>query len=292
MTNKNQGYIYAFTSYLLWGLLPIYWKLLDELDSVYIFSSRVLYSFILTILFIFAFKKKDELITVLKQPKKVILAVTAGLFIGANWLTYIMAVTSDKTIDAALGYFINPLAVVLVGTLFFKEKLSTLGKVSIALATTGVVISTIMFHEFPTTPLILTITFTLYGAIKKINGIDTFISMFIETLTIVPFALYIMYKSNLNGVNVYTSGDFGLIILVILTGAVTLIPLILYSQAVHLIPFSTVGFFQYINPTILIILGIFVYHEDVTKGQLISFAFIWVALGIYIYSIIKSTRNK
>ncbi len=290
MSDKNKGYIYAITCYGMWGLLPIFWKTLEELDSLYIFSSRVVYSFILTIILLIGLKKKDELILVCKQPKKVILAVIAGILIAANWLTFIIAVTSENTIDAALGYFINPLAVVLVGTIFFKEKLSGLAKLSIVLATLGVLISTLLFKEFPVTPIILAVTFTLYGAIKKINGIDTFISMFIETLVVTPFALYIIYKYSINDVNVYTSGDIGLILLVIMTGAVTLTPLLFYSQAVKLIPFSTVGFFQYINPTMLIILGVFLYHEEVSSGQLVSFIFIWVALGIYIYSIMKQNK--
>ncbi len=292
MADKNKGYFYALTSYVMWGLLPIFWKLLHDLDSLYIFSSRVVYSFLLTIILIIALKKKEELISVFKQPKKVFLSALAGVLVAANWLTYIMAVTSDNTIDAALGYFINPLAVVLVGTFFFKEKLSGLAKLSLFLAAVGVVLSTLLFKEFPITPIILAVSFTLYGAVKKVNGIDTFVSMFIETLAVTPFALYIIFKYSVNDVNVYTSGDLGLIILVILTGAVTLTPLLFYSQAVKLIPFSTVGFFQYINPTILIILGVFFYKEEVTRGQLVSFIFIWAALGVYIFSIIKQRKVK
>ncbi len=292
MTDKNKGYIYAISCYTMWGLLPIFWRLLHDLDSLYIFSSRVVYSFLLTIILIFALKKKEQLIIVCKQPKKVLLAALAGILVATNWLTYIMAVTSDNTIDAALGYFINPLAVVLVGTFFFKEKLTGLAKLSIILASVGVVLSTLLFKEFPITPIILAVSFTLYGAVKKINGIDTFISMFIETLVVTPFALYIIYKYSINDVNVYASGDIGLIILVIMTGAVTLIPLLFYSQAVSIIPFSTVGFFQYINPTILILLGVFVYKEEVTSGQLVSFLFIWSALAVYIYSIIKQNKLK
>ncbi len=292
MTNKNKGYIYGLICYLIWGSLPIFWKLLDDLEPLYIFSSRVIYSFILTLILIIVLKKKNELIKVLKQPKKVALAVSAGVFIAANWLTFIIAVTSDNTVDAALGYFINPLVVVLTGTIFFKEKLSGLAKLSICIAAIGVIISTLMFNEFPLVPIILALTFTIYGAIKKINGIDTYISLFIETLTILPFAIYIVYKFSSGGTNLYTSGDIGLNIPVMLPGAVTLIPLLLYSQAINLIPFNTIGFFQYINPTMVLSLGIFVYHETITAGQLISFCFIWVALGIYIYSLVKQNQIK
>ncbi len=287
MKNEKKGYIFALLSYVMWGALPLFWRLLHDLPSLYIFCSRVLYSFILTILLLVVFKKKDELIAICKQPKKVLLAVIAGIFIASNWLTFIMAVNSDNTIDAALGYFINPLAVVLIGTIFFKEKLSSLAKISVALACTGVILSTVLFHEFPLTSLILTITFTIYGAVKKVNGIDSYISLFIETLTILPFAIYFLYSYNLQGVNVYATGDIQMIALVILTGVVTLTPLIFYSKAVTLIPFNTIGFFQYINPTIMLSIGIFVYHEEITKGQLVSFSFIWIALIVYIYSLLK-----
>ncbi len=291
MKEQNKGYIYALLSYILWGSLPLFWRLLHDLPPLYIFSSRVIYSFALTFLLIFILKKKDELISVIKQPKKLFLAILAGIFIASNWLLFIIAVNSDNTIDAALGYFINPLAVVFIGTIFFREKLTKLAKISILLAGTGVFLSTVIFHEFPMTSLLLTLTFTLYGTTKKINGIDTFVSLFIETLTLIPIACYFLYKFNLEGINVYTSGNTTLIILTMLTGIITLIPLLLYSQAVNLIPFSTIGFFQYINPTIMLSIGIFVYHEAITNGQLISFCFIWIALAIYIYSLVGKPKN-
>ncbi len=288
MKNQKTGYLLALLSYVMWGSLPLFWKLLNELDALYIFSSRVLYSFLLTILLIIFLHKKDELIAVFKNPKKLFLSILAGVFIAGNWLTFIMAVNSDNTIDAALGYFINPLAVVLISTVFFKEKLTSLAKLSVTIACVGVFLSTILYNEFPLTSLILTISFTVYGALKKVNNIDSYVSLFIETLTILPFAIFALYKYNLSGVNVYATGDTTMIILVILTGVVTLVPLLLYSKAVSLIPFSTVGFFQYINPTIMLSLGIFVYHEEISRGQLLSFCFIWIALIIYIYSLVKN----
>ncbi len=292
MVNDKKGYIYALLSYVIWGLLPLYWKLLTDFGSLYIISARIIFSFILTILFLIIFKKGDELKKVIKQPKSVILAMFAGIFVTLNWLTFIFAVTEGNTVSAALGYFINPLAVVLAGTIMFKEKLNTLSKVSLALAFVGVILSTVIYGEFPLVAILISIFFTLYGIIKKINNIDSYVSLFIETLTVLPFAFYFMIKFESLGQGAFSTGDMRLIILIILTGVVTLVPLVLYSLAVGIIPFNTVGFFQYINPTCMLIIGVFIYKEELTQGQLVAFAFIWVALGIYLYSLIKDMKNK
>lgn len=287
MNKKENGYLFAFSCYFLWGLLPIFWKTLDTLNSVYIISARVFFSFILIVILLLTLNKKDELLLVIKRPKKVLLAILAGVFVALNWLTFIIAVNSEHTITAALGYFINPLAIVLAGTLIFKEKLNIYSKVALLLAIIGVAVSSILFGEFPKVSIILALTFTAYGITKKINGIDSFVSLFIETLILLPFAIYIMIHFELNGTGAFASGNTTLIICTLLTGIVTLIPLILYSKAVSLIPFNTVGFFQYITPTLMLAIGLFVYKETISTGQLVCFGFVWVSLIIYIYSLIK-----
>ncbi len=292
MVKDKKGYIYALLSYVIWGLLPLYWKLLTDFDSLYIISSRIIFSFILTILLLIVLKKGDELKKVMKQPKKVVLAMFAGVFVTLNWLTFIFAVTGGNTVSAALGYFINPLAIVLVGTIFFKEKLNMLSKISLALASIGVILSTVIYGEFPLVAILISIFFTLYGIAKKINNIDSFVSLFIETLTVLPFAFYFMFKFESLGQGAFSTGDIQIIILIILTGVVTLVPLVFYSLAVSIIPFNTVGFFQYINPICMLAIGVFVYKEDLTQGQLIAFVFIWIALGIYLYSLVKDMKTK
>lgn len=294
MTDKKTGYLYAFLCYFIWGLLPLYWSNLSELDSIYIISARVIFSFVLTIFLIIGLKKQEELKKVFKNKKQLCLAALAGFFVSTNWLVFIFAVTSENTIDAALGYFINPLAVILSGMLIFKETLSKQEKLSLVFAFIGVLISTFLFDEFPLTPLILALTFTLYGITKKINGIDSFVSLFIETLVLLPFAIFIMlkYELNPNLFSSFTQGDNTLIILTLLTGVITLTPLVFYGIAVSKISFNTIGFFQYITPTFMFIIGLFVYNEEISKGQIISFSFIWIALIIYINSVIKKMRRK
>ncbi|MFV0518670.1 MAG: EamA family transporter RarD [Lachnospirales bacterium] len=292
MDNTKKGYLYIILSYIIWGLLPIYWKQLNTLNAIYTISARIIFSFILTIFLLIFLKKGDELKKVIKEPKKLLLSMLAGVFVTLNWFTFIFAVNGGNTISAALGYFINPLAVVLVGTFAFKEKLNTLSKVSLALVFTGVLLSTLIYGEFPMLSLLISIWFTLYGIIKKINKIDSFVSLFIETLTLLPVAIGVMIYFESKGQGAFTSGDTQLIMYTVLTGIVTLVPLIFYGLGVTMIPFNTVGFFQYINPTCMLLIAIFVYKETITQGELISFAFIWVALGVYIYSLIKGIREK
>jgi chloramphenicol-sensitive protein RarD len=278
------GVWYTACAYILWGFLPLYWKPLATVSPFVILAHRIIWSFLLTLILIFLFRKTKLLFKNTKEVftnRKTGLAVLASsILISINWLTYIWAVNTDKVMDASLGYYINPLISVLLGVLILKEKLSKWEMGSFGIALIGVVILTIDYGHFPWVAFILAISFGLYSLTKKLSKFDSLISLTFETMFVIPIALiYLMLQTNT------TSFGFGSNVLIsallIGSGLATAIPLLLFSLGAKRIPLSMIGFLQYIAPTIMLVLGVFVFHETFTKIHLIAFTFIWIALIIY-----------
>ncbi|HBV97452.1 MAG: transporter [Peptococcaceae bacterium BICA1-7] len=272
-------------AYLLWGILPIYWKLLSSVQPMEVLAHRIIWSFIflaavLTVTGkLFAFIK--ELRQVAAAPSRFVKVVLASLVISVNWLTYIWAVNNDHVIETSLGYYINPLISVLLGIIVLKERLSLWQTVSFLIAMIGVLNMTIHFGAIPWAALLLAFSFGLYGLLKKMVSLGAITGITIETLLISPFALlYIGYMQKSG------SGAFGVISpettgFMIGAGVITAVPLILFAGGANRLPLSIVGFLQYISPTITLILGVFLYHEPFTRVHLSSFIMIWTSLTIF-----------
>ncbi|MGL4606506.1 MAG: EamA family transporter RarD [Eubacteriaceae bacterium] len=285
----NKSIFSAMMAYVLWGILPIYWKALHEVTPLYILSSRVFWSFIFCLIMLCFIKQWEEIKSIITDKKRLPYCILCGLMVSLNWYTYIWAVNANYVIDASLGYYINPLVVVLFSILFFKEKLTQWEWISVGLAFAGVVFITIQLGKFPMVALTLAITFALYGVFKKKLNASPLVSLIIETAVVSPFALGVILYMESNGTGVIALGNPWVATLAILAGVVTAIPLLLYAKGVQEIPFSLLGFFQYITPTIMLFLGIFIYGEVFKMTDFIGFSLIWIAL--LIFSISKS-RNK
>lgn len=288
---KNEqklGIIYASFSYLVWGILPIYWKWLKAVNSDEILASRIFWSFVFMLIVLLFSRKIGEFFQVLKsfrQNKKQLVAlIIASILISGNWFIYIWAVNSNQMVEASLGYYINPLISVLLGLFVLKEKLSGAQIVSFLLAFTGVLILSVSFGRLPWIAISLALSFAIYGLVKKMLQVDSAIGLTLETMVISPFAaIYIFWlfvKNEHAFLNISITTD----LLLMGAGAVTAIPLLYFAKGVQLIPLSMLGFLQYIAPTITLILGIFVYHEPFSSIDVISFLFIWLALAIYSFS--------
>ncbi|MFB6467683.1 EamA family transporter RarD [Cytobacillus sp. Hz8] len=297
MNNKEMktGVIYAGASYILWGILPIYWKLLQKVGSDEILANRVFWSFIFMVIILLMTKKWQGFVTTLKglkQNKKQLLAlVLASLLISGNWFIYIWAVNNDHMIQASLGYYINPLISVLLGMVVLKERLSIAQNVSFILAFVGVLIITITYGEFPWIALGLALTFGLYGLAKKLIIVEAAIGLTLETMAVTPIALIYMMILFFNGTHAFLSISIGTDLLLIGAGVATAIPLLYFAKGAKLIPLSTLGILQYASPTLTLILGIFLYHEHFSKVHLLSFIFIWAALAIYSLASTKMVSN-
>lgn len=293
MENNEQktGVIYASITYIAWGLLPIYWKLLHHVTPGEILASRILWSFIFMLFFLFFTKKWTRLRHVLrelrKKPQLAWALVIAATIITCNWFIYIFAVNSDQVVQASLGYYINPLMSVLLGIVVLKERLSTVQVLSFLLAVVGVAILTISYGSFPWIAIGLAVTFALYGLAKKLIPLESSLGLTLETMVIAPLALgYVIYLS-FSGSSMFFTYSTTTDLLLVGTGVVTALPLLYFAKGAKRISLSTLGFLQYIAPTIMLLLGIFVYHEPFSSTHFVAFTFIWVALILYYLSFLK-----
>ncbi len=288
MNQDNKiGIIYAAGAYLLWGFLPAYWKLIDQVPPDEILAHRILWSFIFMIIVVIVVQKwklfLKECIIILNDRKKLTGITFASIAISINWLTFIWAVNNEHVIQASLGYYINPLVSILLGMIVLKETLTRGQTLSFLLAAVGVINLTISYGVFPWVSLLLAFSFAIYGLLKKTVDVSAMFGLAIETMIVTPIALIYLLSipdSSMAAETMFSS--FGLLLFG--AGVVTAIPLLLFASGAKQIPLSMVGFLQYIAPTIMLILGVFVYQETFSLAHFISFALIWIALFIYMYS--------
>ncbi|SET51958.1 chloramphenicol-sensitive protein RarD [Oceanobacillus limi] len=289
------GIIYTAGAYILWGFLPIYWKLVDEVPAGEILAHRIIWSFLFMLIIVLVLKKWRPFIQqckiILQDRKKLIGITLASVVISLNWLTYIWAVNSDHVIQASLGYYINPLVSILLAIIVLKEKLSKQQAFSVILAGIGVLYLTISYGVFPWVSLTLALSFALYGLFKKTVDIPAMFGLTIETMIITPLAfiyLYMIPKNTFGAVDTIATTN----LLLMGAGVATAIPLLLFASGAKRIPLAMVGFLQYFAPTIMLFLGIFVYHETFSQAHLIAFSLIWIALFIYLGSVYKHPFRK
>ena len=284
----QKSIISAMMAYVLWGILPIYWKALKEVSPLYILASRIFWSFIFCVIFVTIIKKWPEIKTILLNKKRFIYCILSGIMVSLNWYTYIWAVNANFIIDASLGYYINPLVVVLFSALFFGERFNKWESLSVLLALVGVLFITLKIGKFPVVALVLALTFALYGVFKKKLNASPIVSLILETAVVAPFAFVAILYIESQGQGVIALGNPMVAALAVLAGVVTAIPLLLYAKGVQEISFSLLGFFQYITPTIMLFLGVFLYGEAFSTVDLIGFGFIWLALIIFTISKIRN----
>jgi chloramphenicol-sensitive protein RarD len=289
---KTKGVIYAIAAYTLWGVLPVYWKLIDSVFSMEILSNRIVWAFVFTIVIIGVTKQWEELKLIAKDKKQMLYIFIASILIAFNWGLYIWAVNSDKIVDASLGYYINPLLAVALGVVIFKEKLSLLQGGALLIAFIGVIIKTLQYGKIPWISLGLAISFALYGATKKSIKANSIVGLTLETIMLTPAALAYIGVRQLSGVGAFQKEGIVVILLLMGAGIVTAVPLLLFASGARRLPMSVLGFTQYISPTISLVIGIFVYNEGFTAVDMVGFGFIWVALVMYSISQIREVRSK
>jgi len=278
---KTAGVIYAVAAYTLWGILPIYWKLINSVFSIEILSNRIVWAFVFMLVIIAVTKQWEELKCIAKDKKQIFYFFIASILIAFNWGLYIWAVNSDKIVDSSLGYYINPLFAVALGVVIFKEKLSYWQGVALSIASIGVIIKTLQYGKIPWISLGLAISFGLYGAMKKSVKANSIVGLTLETTMLTPVAAAYIVSRQLSGVGAFEREGAAVILLLIGSGIVTAVPLLLFASGAKRLPMSVIGFTQYISPTISLLIGIFVYHEGFTVVDMVGFGFIWVALAIY-----------
>lgn len=278
------GALYAAAAYMIWGFLPLYWKALHQVPAREILAHRILWSFLFVTLLLLVQGRLNELRALLVQGRKMRAVFAGAVVISLNWFVYIWAVNSGRVVETSLGYFINPLVNVALGILFLKERLDFWQSVSLALATLGVGIITFEYGSMPWVALSVAISFGLYGLAKKVANTGPLESLAIETAFMLPAALIYIFLVHSGGSGAFGTGSLRTSVLLCGAGIVSAIPMLLFAQGARRVTMATLGFVQYLSPTISLILGVFVFREDFTPVHMISFSFIWLALLIYALS--------
>ena len=289
------GILSGAGAYFLWGILPLYWKLVGSVPSEEVLAHRIIWSFVFMMIILAVIRKissfKIELYTIVRQPKKLAAIAFASLFITINWYAFIWAVNHDHVIQTSLGYYINPLISVLLGILFLKERLSFWQLVSFVLATIGVLNLVFRFGEIPWVSLILAMSFGLYGLLKKKARLGALTGLTIETLLITPFALIYLMTVRSSVADALYIQDSVIFSLLLGAGIVTAVPLLLFASGANRISLSMIGFLQYIAPTLMLIQGVFLYNESFTSVHVVSFTLIWAALVLFTFARTKLFRR-
>jgi len=286
----KKGIIYGFLAYLSWGLLPLYWRLFDTMPAGEILAHRILWSFVFVAVLVTAAMRWKSLISVVKERKNRLAVLLCSIFISCNWLIFIWAVNSGNVIETSLGYYMNPLISVVFAVVFLKEKLRAGQWAAIIIAGIGVLLMAIQYGHVPWIAIVLAVSFALYGLAKKVAQLDVLLGLTWETMIVVPIAMIYITFIHADGSAAVFSLSGGSMVLLLLSGAFTALPLFWFARAAERLPLSMVGFIQYIAPTTSLLLAIFVFDEAFTEGQLVSFSFIWFALIIYTFVSFRKTK--
>lgn len=290
----NRGVIKALGAYLIWGILPIYWKTLDHVPSFEILANRIFWSFIFFTVILFFQNKWKDLISKLKEINIFIYVVIPAILITTNWLIYIWAVNADFIIETSLGYLICPLVSVLLGVIFLKEKIRLPQWIAIIIALIAVLIMTFAYGQFPWIGMILALSWGAYGLFRKkspLNAVDGLtLETFLLSIVIIFYFAYLFYNGNTSFfINIPTTT------LLIGSGIITGFPLIIYIMGARIIKLSLIGMMQYFYTIITLLIGIFIYNEILTQSRIVGFTLIWIAVIIYIsneYFYNKRLKNE
>lgn len=277
----KQGILAGIGAYLLWGLFPIYWKLLLDVPAIEILAHRMVWSLVVMVLILAIGKDRTWLKEALRNRRTLLTYTLAAALLGVNWYTYIWAVNAGFVVESSLGYFINPLVSMLFGVVFLKEHLRGGQILAVSLAVAGVLYLTFSYGALPWIALVLSMTFGLYGLIKKTAPLGSARGFTLETLALFIPAFGFLVFLEVQGVGAFGHQSALTTTLLAFAGPVTSIPLLLFGVAARRIPLSMVGFLQYIAPTGQFLLGVLAYHEPFPAERLVGFAIIWTALAVY-----------
>ncbi len=275
------GVIYAITAFLIWGLSPLYWKLLKSVPAFEILMHRMIWSFLFFVPLLLIQRRFREFTAILKNTRVLLILLGTTLIVGLNWFLFIWAINNDHVLQTSLGYYINPLVNVFLGLIFLKERLRPLQTLAVILAGVGVTYQTVSLGVFPWVALTLAFSFGFYGLIRKVAPVGALIGLSVETLLLsIPALAYLVY---LNHIGTGAMLRAGLFIDGLLMGSafVTALPLLLFTRGARRLNLATLGFLQYIAPSCTFLLAVFLYREPLSWTQVATFILIWVALVIY-----------
>lgn len=289
---SRQGVMLAIGAYTMWGIAPIYFKSIAEVSPLEILSHRVIWSFFLLAALLHFGRHWRSVRDIIKNKTKMMFLVSTAILVGANWLIFIWAVNSNHMLDASLGYYINPLINVLLGMVFLGERLRKLQWFAVVLAACGVLVQLIVFGSVPVVAIALAMSFGFYGLLRKKVSVEAQTGLFIETLVMLPAAaIYLLFIASSPTSNMLDN-PMQLNTLLIAAGVITTLPLLCFTGAATRLKLSTLGFFQYIGPSLMFLLAVLIYGEPFTSDKAITFAFIWGALVVFSFDGLRNNRKS
>ncbi|MRS17406.1 EamA family transporter RarD [Enterobacteriaceae bacterium RIT691] len=287
----RQGVLLALAAYFIWGVAPAYFKVIHYVPADEILTHRIIWSFFFMVALITVSRQWDGLKRLCQTPKKIFMLAVSALLIGGNWLLFIWAVNNGHMLEASLGYFINPLVNVVLGMLFLGERFRRMQWVAVALACCGVLIQLWTFGSLPIIALGLAFSFAFYGLARKKIAVDAQTGMLVETLWLLPVAAIYLFGIADSATSHMGQNPWSLNLLLMAAGVVTTIPLLCFTGAATRLRLSTLGFFQYIGPTLMFVLAVMFYGETPGADKMVTFAFIWAALAIFVMDAIYTLRR-
>lgn len=286
----SHGLGFGVGAYGLWGLIPLYFKAVANIAPLEVLAHRGFWSFVVLGFILAATHRWKELSLLRESPRVILMLVASTLLIAINWLTFIHAVSTGQVLQSSLGYFILPLVNVLLGVAFLRERLRPYQWLSILLALIGVVVLGLMINRIPWIALVLAVSFSVYGFLRKIMPVGGLVGLAIETLALSPVALaYLLYLHETGQSTATNPADYSLLAL---SGLVTTIPLLLFVAAARRLRLTTLGFLQYLTPTLHFVLAVVAFGEPFSRAQLLSFGCIWTAVFVYSLDSLRATRRR
>ena len=278
MKSIQKGLILALATFIMWGIFPIFFKFIEGIAATEVLAHRIIWSALILLVVLIITKKLANVKRIIKIKKVTLTLAITGALIASNWGIFIYAINQNEILATSLGYFINPLFSILLGAIILKEELNSALKLSIFIVFIAIGIQIYALGKLPIISIMLPLSFALYGLLRKRLGVRTFEGLFIETMILAPFALlYLIYLT------INNSGEFGMNfngIMLFLSGFVTILPLLTFNASTKYLKLSTIGFLQYISPTLSMIIAVFIYNEVLDFYKIISFALIWISLAI------------
>ncbi|ELL1514381.1 EamA family transporter RarD [Salmonella enterica] len=288
----RQGVLLALTAYFIWGIAPAYFKLIYYVPTDEILTHRVIWSFFFMVALLSVSRQWRQVKRLLKTPKKIFLLALSAVLVGGNWLLFIWAVNNHHMLEASLGYFINPLVNILLGMIFLGERFRRMQWLAVILAVCGVLVQLWTFGSLPIIALGLAFSFAFYGLVRKKIAVEAQTGMLVETLWLLPVAAIYLFGIADSPTSHMGQNALSLNLLLMAAGVVTTIPLLCFTGAATRLRLSTLGFFQYIGPTLMFLLAVTFYGEVPGADKMVTFAFIWVALAIFVMDAIYTQRKK
>ena len=279
-TEATIGIGYALLAFSAWGFLPIYWKLLDTVPSLEILAHRMVWSVLFLVGLLAVQKRLGEFRDLLKTPKYIWMLLGTAVLLGVNWFVYIYGVNTNQIVETSLGYFINPLFNVLLGAIFLKERLNYWQSLALVMATLGVLNFLWDFDSLPWIALSLAFTFSFYGLLRKMIPVKPLVGLLMETVLLAPFAAIMIVVWNVDGTG-NIGGGWRTVFYLVGAGVVTSLPLLWFTNAGKRLRYTTLGFIQYMTPSIQLLIGVYLYHEPFTPTHSITFGLIWAGLVIF-----------